>query len=74
MKTILLSLLTVLGNSLSKVICAVCEAVKSFFQYKKANIQNKIEERQQKKEEEFEKKVDEVSKDGTIEDLLNLKR
>jgi len=37
-------------------------------------VQDKIEEREQKKQEEYEKKVDEVTKDGTIEDLLNLKR
>lgn len=74
MKTIILSLLSLLGNSLAKVICAVCSTVQSFFQYKKTNIQNKIEEREQKKKEEYEKKVDEVTKDGTIEDLLNLRR
>ena len=73
-KTILTLVLKLVGNNLSKIICSICDVAKSFFQFKKASIQNKIDEREQKQKEEYEKNVDKVTKDGTIEDLLNLKR
>ena len=74
MKTILTAVIALIGKNLSKVICSLCDVAKAFFQYKSNDAQNKIEERNQKKEEEYEKKVDDVTKNGDIEDLLNLKR
>jgi hypothetical protein len=37
-KTILDIVVNLIGSSLSKVICSACDAVKSFFEYKKADI------------------------------------
>lgn len=74
MKTILLNVISLFRSNLAKVICSICDAIKAFFQYKHDSIKNKKEEKEQKQKEEYEKKVDTVTKDGTIEDLLNLKR
>lgn len=74
MKKILDIILKLFGSNLSKAFCSACDAVKSFFAYKKTDIQNKIDEKNNKKEEEFCKKVDDVTNKGTLDDLLDLKR
>lgn len=71
---LLQTIIAAIGKQLAKVICSICDMAKSFFQFKKASIQNKIEEREQKRKEQYEKQVDEVTNNGTIEDLLNLRK
>lgn len=73
-KTILNTVLKLLGDNLSKVILSGLEAVKSLFSYKKKVLDSKIDEKKQKQKEEYEKKVDEITKDGTIADLLDLRK
>lgn len=73
-KTILELLIKLFGNNLSKIIVSTLEILKSFFSYKSQVLNNKISETQQKKQEEYEKKVDEVVDNGTLNDLLNLRK
>lgn len=73
-KTILELLIKLFGNNLSKIIVSTLETLKSFFSYKSQVLNNKISETQQKKQEEYEKKVDEVVNNGTLNDLLNLRK
>lgn len=73
-KTILELLIKLFGNNLSKIIVSTLETLKSFFSYKSQILNNKISETQQKKQEEYEKKVDEVVDNGTLNDLLNLRK
>lgn len=73
-KTILELLIKLFGNNLSKIIVSTLETLKSFFSYKSQVLNNKISETQQKKQEEYEKKVDEVVDNGTLNDLLNLRK
>ena len=74
MKNILSIILKAIGNNLTKIIILLCEAAKSFFQYKTSIIKQKEREEEEKKTAEFNKKVDEVVDNGTIDDLLDLKR
>ncbi len=74
MKNILTIILKAIGDKLAKVIILLCEAAKSFFQYKTSVIKQKEREEEEKKTAEFNKKVDEVVDNGTIDDLLDLKR
>jgi hypothetical protein len=60
--------------NITKVIITVCNMLKSFFSYKKIVIQNKKEEQKKKENEEFNKKIDNIADNGTLEDLLDLKR
>ena len=73
-QTILDIVVKLIGANLAKVICSVCDAVKSFFSYKKAAIDEKVNTTKEQKEAEYNEKVDKVTKDGTIDDLLDLKR
>lgn len=73
-KTILELLIKLFGNNLSKIIVSTLDTLKSFFSYKSQVLNNKISETQQKKQEEYEKKVDEVVDNGTLNDLLNLRK
>lgn len=73
-KTILELLIKLFGNNLSKIIVSTLETLKSLFSYKSQVLNNKISETQQKKQEEYEKKVDEVVDNGTLNDLLNLRK
>lgn len=73
-KTILELLIKLFGNNLSKIIVSTLETLKSFFSYKSQVLNNKISETQQKKQKEYEKKVDEVVDNGTLNDLLNLRK
>jgi hypothetical protein len=74
MKTVINILIKLLGDKLAKTIIVVCEALKSFFSYKKTVTIKKIEEKKQEKTEEFNKKIDDIVDKGTLEDLLNLDR
>lgn len=74
MKNILTIILKAIGDKLAKVIILLCEVAKSFFQYKTSVIKQKEREEEEKKTAEFNKKVDEVVDNGTIDDLLDLKR
>ena len=74
MKTVINVILRLLSDKLAKVIIMICEALKSFFSYKKTVTINKIEEKKQEKTENFNKKVDDVVDNGTLEDLLDLRQ
>ncbi len=81
MTAIIAALLTYIKANLPVVIAQLCNvlakafgAIKEYFLYKKVNIQNKIDEREAKEKKEYEEKVDKITTDGTLEDLLNLKR
>ena len=81
MTALLTALLTYINANLPVVIASVCNvlvkafgAIKEYFLYKKVDIQNTIAEREEKEKKEYEEKVDKITTDGTIEDLLNLKR
>lgn len=74
MKTVINVILKLLSDKLAKVIIIMCEALKSFFSYKKTVTINKIEEKKQEKTEKINKKVDDIVDNGTLEDLLDLKQ
>lgn len=74
MKKILDIIRKTLKLDIVRILCSALDAVKSFFQYKKTNAQNKIDERNQKNEEQYCKKVDKITKDGSLDDLLDLRR
>lgn len=74
MKKFLDIFLKLIGNNLSKVICSICDAIKSLFSYKKKVIETNICKEKEQKEKEYCEKIDKVTKEGTLEDLLDLKR
>lgn len=74
LKTILDIIVKLIGANLAKVICSACDAIKQFFLYKKAIIDEKVNTIKEQKEAEYNEKVDKVTKDGTLDDLLDLKR
>lgn len=74
MKTILNILAKLIGNNLSKVICNCCGAVKSFFQYKRVQLEKTVQENKDAQIKELNEKIDAVTKDGTIEDLIELRK
>jgi hypothetical protein len=74
MKSILSLIFKNLNNKLFDVIILLCNVIKSFFQYKTSVIKQKEREEEEKKTAEFNKKADEVVDNGTIDDLLDLKR
>lgn len=73
-KTILELLIKLFGNNLSKIIVSTLDTLKSLFSYKVQVLNKKITDDKKKKQEKYEAKVDEVVDNGTINDLLNLKK
>lgn len=74
MKSILSKITSFFGNIFGKLLISICSAISEAFKYLRLNKQEKIKKEEAKEQKEFEEKIDEVTKKGTIEDLLNLKR
>lgn len=74
MSSIIISILSISSKELIKLLTATISAVSSFFCYKNNKQQLKKDEKQQKKNEKYCKKVDDVVDNGTIDDLLDLRR
>jgi hypothetical protein len=74
MKKFLFIIKNIFKIDITKTIIAICDMIKSLFLYKRTVIKNKIDEQKKKENIEFNKKVDEVVDNGTIDDLLDLKR
>lgn len=74
MKSFLSKLRSFFGETLGKLLISICSAVSEAFKYLRLNKQEKIKKEEAQKQKDFEEKVDKITKEGTIEDLLNLKR
>ena len=74
MSTIINVIIKFFGTQLSKTIIAICNTLNSFLKYKFRVMDQKKKEEEKKIIEELHKDIDEVTKNGTLDDLLNLRK
>ena len=74
MLTLINVIIKFFGTQLSKIILAICNTLNSFFKYKFRVMDQKKKEEEKKITEELNKDVDKVTKNGTLDDLLNLRK
>lgn len=74
MSTIINVIIKFFGTNFSKIILAICNTLNSFFKYKFRVMDQKKKEEEKKITEELNENIDEVTKNGTLNDLLNLRK
>lgn len=74
MSTIINVIIKFFGTNFSKIILAICNTLNSFFKYKFRVMDQKKKEEEKKITEELNENIDEVTKNGTLDDLLNLRK
>ena len=74
MSTIINIIIKFFGTQLSNIIFAICNTLNSFFKYKFRVMDQKKKEEEKKITEELNENIDEVTKNGTLDDLLNLRK
>lgn len=74
MSTIINIIIKFFETQLSKIILAICNTLNSFFKYKFRVMDQKKKEEEKKITKELYNDIDEVTKNGTLDDLLNLRK
>ena len=74
MSTIINIIIKFFGTQLSNIIFSICNTLNSFFKYKFRVMDQKKKEEEKKITEELNENIDEVTKNGTLDDLLNLRK
>lgn len=67
-------ILQFIGNKLVDVILSICSAVEKTFTYLSDHEQHKIDKEKNKEDKKYSEKIEDVANNGSIEDLLDLKR
>ena len=74
MNTLISAIIQVISSSLVKIILSTLSCVKEVFSYLNGKRNDKKEEQRKNDELEFQKKAEDVVKNGTIDDLPDLRR
>ena len=74
MNTLISAIIKVISSNLVEIILSILSCVKEVFSYLNGKRNDKKEEQRKNDEQEFQKKTEYVVKNGTIDDLLDLRR